>query len=249
MSMTKTSSRTFYSVLVPVLVLIVGISVLFALILVVWLAILLVNPINDSLGLHFEKPTYAAVKIDWYPYAEVESSTKVEIDNRELLAVFVTLDDLYGLVGRDEQPFSENPELLGLAADLSTGFPAGVRQEKWRQEFFRDLRAFASELANDNALKRIADGQERTRTILTALRSYHHWYTDELNMASAKAHSESLTLQAARGDKIRLYLQVLAAIALTLLASSTAVLIFRIRSDVNSLRVKVERREKANETS
>lgn len=136
MTFGKRLQQTIGAILAPVLMLISCLCVGLALVLVVWLTVLIVNPITTSHQSYFDKPSYAEVRPDWYPYGESESSTSYEFENRDLQAAFVTLDQLYGLVGRDEQPFSEKPELAALAADLSQRFPNDVNREQLKDDFF-----------------------------------------------------------------------------------------------------------------
>lgn len=249
MAFGKKLQQTIGAILAPVLMLISCLCVGLALVLVVWLTVLIVNPITTSHQSYFDKPSYAEVRPDWYLYGESESSTGYEYENRDLQAAFVTLDQLYGLVGRDEQPFSEKPELAALAADLSQRFPNNVNREQLKGEFFKDLRQFSTELSMDNGLKRIADERERTNTIVLALRRYHDEYVGRLTAAVGIANENASARESMRWGKIQLYLQIVAAIALTLLASSIAMLIFRIRSDLNALSVRVEKQEQLDETS
>lgn len=249
MAFGKKLQQTIGAILASVLMLISCLCVGLALVLVVWLTVLIVNPITTSHQSYFDKPSYAEVRPDWYLYGESESSTSYEFENRDLQAAFVTLDQLYGLVGRDEQPFSEKPELAALAADLSQRFPNDVNREQLKDDFFKDLRQFSVELSMDDGLKRIADERERTNTIVLALRSYHDEYVDRLTAAVGIANNNANARESIRRGKIQLYLQIVAAIALTLLASSIAMLIFRIRSDLNALRVRVEKQEQFDETS
>lgn len=249
MTFGKKLQKTIGAILAPVLMLISCVCVGLVLVLVVWLSVLIVNPITTSHQSYFDKPSYAEVRPDWYLYDESESFTNYEFENRDLQAAFVTLDQLYGLVGRDEQPFSEKPELAALVLDLSQRFPNDVNQEQLQSEFFKDLRQFSTELSLDNGLKRIADERERTNTIVLALRRYHDEYVGRLNAAVGIANDNANAQEAVRRVKIQLYLQIVAAIALTLLASSIAMLIFRIRTDLNALKVRVEKQEQLDETS
>lgn len=249
MTFGKKLQKTIGAILAPVLMLISCVCVGLVLVLVVWLSVLIVNPITTSHQSYFDKPSYAEVRPGWYLYGESESSTSYEFENIDLQAAFVTLDQLYGLVGRDEQPFSEKPELAALAADLSQGFPKDANQEQLKDEFFKDLRQFSVELSMDDGLKRIADEHERTNTIVLALRRYHDEYVGRLTAAVSMANDNANVQESMRRGKIQLYLQIVAAIALTLLASSIAMLIFRIRTDLNALRVRVEKQEQQDETS
>lgn len=245
----KKLQKAIGAILAPVLMLISCLCVGLALVLVVWLTVLIVNPITTSHQTYFDKPSYAEVRPDWYLYGESESSTSYEFENRDLQAAFVTLDQLYGLVGRDEQPFSEKPELAALAVDLSQRFPNDVNREQLQGDFFKDLRQFSVELSMDNGLKRIANERERTNTIVLALRTYHDEYVDRLNVAVSIANDNANAREATRRGKIQLHLQIVAAIAVTLLASSISLLIFRIRSDLKALRVRVEKQEQLDETN
>ncbi|MXX94395.1 MAG: hypothetical protein F4039_06780 [Gammaproteobacteria bacterium] len=249
MAFGKKLQQTIAAILAPTLMLIACLCVVLVLVLVVWLTVLFIKPVATSHKPYFDKPSYAEVRPDWYLYGESESSTSYEFENRDLQAAFVTLDQLYGLVGRDEQPFSEKPEATALAAELSQGFPSAVNREQLMNEFFNDLRQFSVELSLDDGLKRIADESERTSRILLALRSYHVEYVDRLTAAMSIANVNTNVQESTRRGKIQLHLQIAAAIALTLLASSIAMLIFRIRSDLNAFRVRVEKQEQLDETS
>lgn len=230
------------------LVVLSALSMAAAFVILVWLVVLITQPVSTHFETYFEPPSYTEIRVDWYNPSEMQTASAFRVEDEHLQNIFSRLDALYGLVGRREPTFSERDASAQLAGQLFFGISNPDDPEVVSRRYIADVLSFATQLSEDEALKRVADGDKRTATILSAMLAYRDKYSDNLTRARHMAAQKTLSMSSQRDASIKIYLNILAVVALTLFASAIAALVFFLRARMPAMRIQISHDQTKPET-
>ena len=155
----------------------------------IWLVFLWTKPTSADYKSILVVPPYEPIASEWLPRLSTEAR-KVETAAR-LPPVFIEtleiVDSLYQLVGREEPKFSEHEEIANYYSSLVEPFGVLGTQNNVTIDFLIELKSYARSMTNDELLKRIADVEERTQTILDSIFEFRDQYVTNLRVALATA--------------------------------------------------------------
>lgn len=195
----------------------------------VWLVITWVKPVESNYKKNLNVPQYESIDAAWVSQS-VEATpetngVEIPLVMNETVEV---IDSLYQLVGREEQKFSEIVDLQEFYLRLVEPIAEFEPPDYYVVDYLFELSLYTRSMAKDELLKRIADVDVRTETIVEAMFKFRDEYVINLDgalatmEARASAHSTDRTLSSF------LVLQVLVICVSAFLVSAICLLGFHI---------------------
>lgn len=150
-----------------------------------WLAYLWIKPIGVGYKDTMVVPEYESIDSTWrstLPRQETSELTDVKFPPvfDDILA---SVDQLYQLVGRNEEKFSEREGLGELYTTLIEPFGNFDQPKSYTTDFLLELKFYSDAMVKDELLKRIADVDERTTTIVNSIFRFRNEYIENLHGA------------------------------------------------------------------
>lgn len=196
----------------------------------VWIAVMWIKPDNTNYKNIMYVPSYESIESAWSSSSSAEGVTAA-IDTKippVLNETVETIDSLYQLVGREEQKFSEIIDLADLHTHLVDPFVVFDQPNNYAVDFLIELEKYAQAMAADELLKRIADVNARTETIVDSITEFRDDYVINLEGALATVEARSSTHWLNRMVSSLVVLQVLSACITAFVVSTICLLGFHI---------------------
>ena len=175
-----------------VLIVLASVSFLAVPAVLVWLGFTLSKPAEMNYKQILYVPTFDSMDIRWNssPRVRRDSASTTKIPP-VLLETIDTIDTLYQLVGRDEQKFSEMYDLQEFYLLLIEPFAEFDEPNTYDIDFLLELNGFTESMAQNELLKRIADADSRSTTIIETMLQFRDEYLINLDGALASIASQS----------------------------------------------------------
>lgn len=214
--------------------------------LIVWAAWIVIVPNNVDHREFLTAPSYAELRKELLPTPDATSPDgSTEVSSQELQhsqqvsspyierlsGVTTTLDKQYNIAGREESKFSETVSAGDLERVLIyQGLDSTFFLDEVADDYLAALQEFATEIADDEILSRIADTNSRTSIIVEAIDKFHDEYV--LRLVDAYDSASVLSTQQSSSESLvlNLLLVSLSVSFTTLLMACLVLLVFRIES-------------------
>ena len=195
----------------------------------VWLVITWLNPVESNYKKILYVPQYESIDAAWNSQSSEGTleTTVVELPTTMNETVEV-IDTLYQLVGREEQKFSEIVDLQEFYALLVEPIAEFEPPDYYVADYLFELSLYTRNMAKDELLKRIADVNVRTDTIVEAMFKFRDEYAINLDGALATMETRAAAHSSDRTISSFLVLQVLSACVTVFLVSAICLLGFHI---------------------
>lgn len=243
-----------------VLVAVGGLAILAMVGLLVWAAWIVIVPNTVDHREFLTAPSYAELRKELLPTPDPTSSdgnpdlSSQEEQNSQqihspyydrLSRITTTLDKQYNIAGREEKKFSETVSASHLERVLiDQGLNSSFYLEEVSDDYLAALQEFATEIANDEILSRIADTSSRTTIIVDAINKFHDEYVLRLIDSYDSASSLTAKQNSSESLVIQFLVTSLAVSFTTFLMASLVLLMIRIESHLRkrneNLEVNVE---------
>ena len=205
----------------------------------VWLAFLWIKPIGVDYKDTMAVPEYESIDSAWR--SNLPNQETSEVSDVKFPPVFEdileTVDSLYQLVGRDEKKFSDREGLEEFYATLIEPFGIFDQPNRYTTDFLLELKFYTDAMVKDELLKRIADVDERTTSIVDSIVRFRNDYIDNLRDALDSIEERSSSNRWNRMVTSILALQVLSICITAFVISTICLLGFHVVSqrDGNSI--------------
>ena len=198
----------------------------------VWLVFLWTKPTNTDYKSVLVVPPYESMASEWSSTLPAEGR-KIETP-QSVPPVFTEtielVDSLYQLVGREEPKFSEKVELGTYYSSLVEPFEVLHTQNKLAIDFLIELKSYAQSMTKDELLKRVADVEERTQTIVDSTFEFRDRYLANLQVALTTADELSDKNLSNRMVTSSFVLQILCICLVVFVVSAICLFGFRLSS-------------------
>ena len=213
-----------------VLVVLATLTFITIIVALIWITVMWIKPTNTNYKHIMNVPSYASIESEWNSSFSAEDANAAIVKKiPPVLAETVeTLDSLYQLVGRKEQRFSETIDVTALHTHLVAPFSAFDQPDQYAVDFLIELEKYAHAMVEDELLKRIADVNVRTQTIMDSLTEFRDDYVINLEGALATMETRSSTHWLNRMVSSLVVLQVLSVCITAFVVSTVCLLGFHL---------------------